>query len=315
MRRIFLSLLLTALLLRPIAAPAQTLPFSRLPARTVSIQVAFVPATQADLETLGLNSYLVSPTEPSDSPLRYATGKIVNRVGATLTRQSGHAFFPDAVTVADGVAATIPVDIEGSDWTDMKALSYETIIPKKLGDFHLQGKMLIIPHITAGNLVSLEIRLPNDDSKPIQLKAIPSEEPLVIVAPDAQGTKIPFFSGVSRLPDSLPDTEKFLIFITPTVSMKQAALTKSPVPDSRRTTSVDMLDMSLEDAVNIIEHQGGIKCFIRESIEPYGLVNVRLTDCPILLVLNQIAVSAEAKVSRDVRGIYVIRPKYDYTFP
>lgn len=214
------SLLLAAPLLSPIIASAQKSPPAKATPQKVPIQFAFFPVAIADLDALGITPDFVSVSAPRGFSLRYIKGNPAAQLYRTLTgiaRTHGAGVSLAPVVAADNHPTAIKVDVADTDYTYHPQMSNGPVVPPRmLGTFQLQGKLVLAPHVNSGNLVSIDI-FPAGGGRPIRLKAIVSREPLAIVLPNVRGTKIPILSDVFRLPDSLPNTEEFLIFITPTI--------------------------------------------------------------------------------------------------
>lgn len=163
--------------------------------RRVEINVEFVTAGIADVDNLGINFDLAPlpvPPAPAGGPgaetprsfLAFATGNIVRQLYQALTRTRGRGVSVAPVTTPDGVAVTTSVDSRVPDARSNPprwgALS--TQLPRITHSLHVQGTLTLTPHVHPDGKVSLELLAPTS-GKSIILRAVPSGDPLVFIAP------------------------------------------------------------------------------------------------------------------------------------
>jgi len=75
-----------------------------------------------------------------------------------------------------------------------------------------------------------------------------------------------------------------------------------------KTVSLDIEAADLHQVVHMLQQQTGVSIVIRDEGQTFGKVNVTLNHTPLEAALKYIALSANAKVTRDEDGVYVIEP-------
>lgn len=80
---------------------------------------------------------------------------------------------------------------------------------------------------------------------------------------------------------------------------------------SAKTVSLDIEAADLHEVVHMLQQQTGVNIVIKDVKDgdpPYGKVNVTLNHTPLDVALRHIAMSANAMVTKDDDGVYVIEP-------
>ena len=300
-------LLLAALLLCPIAAPAQTPISAKAPPRLVALQVTFVAAEVTDVDALGFNFDLLPLPAPPHTFLKYADGNIVAQLYQTLTRTRGKAILIAPAATPDDAPAAISVDAKVPDYTyPVRMSNGPPASSRLLGFFQIQGKLTITPHIIPGSLVNLDIDSAHPGGKPIHFQASPSGGSLVIVAPNTHGADAPILGGLVRLPDTLPNYEELLVFITPTILPTAPTQTSTFVPD--KTITLDVINADLRSVVVMLERQANIQAIVQDSDKAYRLVSVHIVSTPVDDAIHTVALSVGMQVTQKPDGVYVFEP-------
>ena len=228
LRRLSLPIL-AALLLWPAAAPAQPPAPAKVSPRTVTIQVAFVTASFADVDNLGINFDLIPAYGPKIAPnagtapkpptyLQFSSDKIVAQLYQTLTRIRGKVILLPSVTTPDDSPATIAVDASVPEFTSpVSVANGPSTFPHLTGSIRVQGTLTLTPHIFPNNFVSLEMQSPIEGGQPIRLKAVASADSMVIVDMGLGGSNLPILGNLFRTRSKMPEGQELLIFITPTI--------------------------------------------------------------------------------------------------
>lgn len=226
MRYVFPGLLLAALLLAPAAASAQAPPIAAKTApRTISIQVAFVSVSVADVDALGINFNLRPLSTPPHTFLTFARGNIVSQLYQTLTRTRGKAILAVPITASDNSFVTIAVDTEVAGVMSPSTPKSNLLFPQLTGSLRVSGKLTLVPHILPGNIVTLDIVPRTQGSQQEQLITVSSGEQIVLFASLVKKQKesrasqdMPVVRGSSGHIKTLPDSQELLLFITPTIA-------------------------------------------------------------------------------------------------
>lgn len=236
MLRPTVPLLLAALLLLPVAAPAQTPPPAKATPQKVSIQVAFVTVKTEDLDALGINFNLIPLPASPRTFLVFAEGNIVPQLYQTLTRAAhigSHTIVLAPIAVSDNVSAVFTVNTKVPiDAAPMAMDQGRSGFPQLTGSGQLRGKITIIPRIMPGNAVRLDMLSPVGSSQRMRFRTTPSGQQVVMNATvfakslnsNNQG-QIEGFSGHS----TVSHTTELLIFITPTIVTQ--TVMAAPVPE------------------------------------------------------------------------------------
>jgi hypothetical protein len=141
------------------------------------------------------------------------------------------------MTTANNKAVAISVDADVPEYESLPSTSNEpTSFPQLAGSVKVRGTLTLTPHILVDNTVGFEMASPVEGSKPVQLKAVASGEPLVIVAYGPGGPGVPLIGSLFQTRSKHLDRNELLIFITPTIQSEITA---------QKTVSVeDMLSSS-----------------------------------------------------------------------
>jgi len=309
MLRRFTFLLLLTFLLAPTVASAQPPLTAKAAPRTVTIQVAFVSASVADVNNLGINFDFIpvsTPIKPADGDevptipryFQFSTEKIVGQLYQTVTRARGKVIFATPVTIADNTAAAVLVDADVPEFASAVQFNGQSSFPKLVGSIKIRGTLTLTPHIQPNNTVSFEMASLVEGAKPIQLRAVTSGEPMVIIPSGPSGSGVPLIGNLFRTRMRDLEKDELLIFITPTLQPEVAA---------PKTVSIDVAGVKLQTVVNMLGRQTGIEAVVREGDKPFSLVNINLNGATLAQALRVIALSAGAVVTRNEDGVYVFR--------
>ncbi len=310
MLRRFTLLPLFTLLFAPTAVPAQPSLTAKAAPRTVTIQVAFVTASDTDIDNLGINFDLIPTFAPIDPPnigsvqkmptfFAVSATKTVGELYKTLTRVHGKTILALPVTTTENTAATILVDAPVPEYQSLvTTVNTQDSFPQLTGSVRIKGTLTLTPHILPGNIVNFEMASPVKGGKPITLRPVASGEPIVIVAYGYGRTNIPLLGNLFRTRVKVLDTNELLIFITPTIQPEIAA---------PKTVSIDVTGVKLQTVVNMLGRQTDIEAVIKEGEKPFPPVTVNLSGCTLAQALKVIALSAGAVVTRNRDGVYVFQ--------
>ena len=213
MLRTAAPLLLAALLLLPVNAPAQAPLPAKAPAQRVSIQVTFVTVKTQDLDALGINFDFLSVPGASATYIRGATDSRASYIYRMLTRTptpaDTYVFSILPHEAADNVAATFAFDAE-----------IPAPAASGAGPVQRDEKVTLIPQVVPGNFVKLVMLSPLSHTQQMPLYTVPSGQQIVfntaVVSKAQDGTgrgRLQRVSGHIKV----AHTTELLIFITPTI--------------------------------------------------------------------------------------------------
>lgn len=213
---------LAALLLWPVAAPAQTPANSPKPGtQRVEILVTFVAHDMADVDNLGVNFDLIPIPAPPDKTatgpapksstafLEHAAGNVVDQLYQTLTRTQTKGPPRSLVTTADNTPATFSIDTAALVHRASASVSPgPSVFPKLSPGVGIQGKLSLIPHVHTDGSITLDLLSPLDAVTPIRLgTTIPSGQSLVICLRENNLPDVPILSGFFRPRNKVIDTK------------------------------------------------------------------------------------------------------------
>jgi len=94
-------------------------------------------------------------------------------------------------------------------------------------------------------------------------------------------------------------------------SFGRAAYADWQPSDTGKLVDIDLTNADLQSAVAILQNRTGADIEIREGTHPYGRVNLHLHNASIRKVLDHIGTSANAVITQESDGVYLVRPLED----
>lgn len=94
-----------------------------------------------------------------------------------------------------------------------------------------------------------------------------------------------------------------------TLMLMSAASAQTSASDADKLVSLDVTGADLAVVVSALRAQAGVQIVVREDpAQPFGKVNIMMKRAPLSSVLKYIALSANASLTKDDSGVYILQP-------